>query len=121
MRVETILPYLNFMFRCVFLIKQMQFSFCTVLGVRATQIIPVMSLHCGPIIFAHLHYCDTFTSSRRSGWEDAPSLQQRLQWSEAVLQLTRDGGQQGGARCAAACKVFLLHVVEQHKVPEDRS
>ena len=47
-----------------------------------------------------------------------PGLQQCLQWGEAVLQLSRDGGEQGGAGGAAARQVLLLHVVQQHEVPE---
>lgn len=75
----------------------------------------------GQIIFAHLRSCVILTPPDRSVWEVVPGLQQCLQWSQAVLQLTRDGSQQGRARCAAACEVLLLHIVEQHKVPEDRS
>lgn len=50
-----------------------------------------------------------------------PGLQQSFQRGEAVLQLLRDGGEHGGTCCAAACQVFLLHVVQQYKVPKHRA
>ena len=50
-----------------------------------------------------------------------PGLQQRLQRREAVLQLAGHSGEQGGAGRAAAGQVLLLHVVQQHKVPEHRA
>lgn len=51
-------------------------------------------------------------------FEMAPCLQQCLQRGEAVLQLSRDGGEQGGTGGAAARKVLFLHIVQYHKVPE---
>lgn len=65
------------------------------------------------MVFVHL------TLAINSG--AVPGLQECLQWGEAVLQLSRDGGEQGGAGGAAARQVLFLHIVQQHKVPEYRA
>lgn len=70
-----------------------------------------------------------FGSRRRSTSEQGqagrsqtlPGLEQSFQGGEALLQLSGDGGEQGGACCAAACQVLLLHIVQQHKVPKHRA